>query len=574
MDVRAYMRAFTKRRHVGFLNSIEERLSSLFSPSDWAFFLIVVFIGALSAGTLLATLSLSTAIEKPTRGGEYREGLIGNARFLNPLLAISETDRDLTQLLYSGLMKQEPGGSLSTDLAQSYEISEDKLTYTFVLKESARFHDGASVTAEDVAFTVRAAQNPEIKSPRRANWEGVVVTVIDERTISFTLSKPYAPFLENATMGILPSRIWNELSAEEFQFSALNAEPVGSGPFMIERVRRNDSGIPIEYTLKAFDSGARSPYIDRMIFTFYQNSDELIEALENSEIDAAHSLHPESVSRDIGVNNVAFGRVFGVFFNQNQNELFLDSTVREALDAGVDKDKIVSTIVGGYGSALSGPLPSDIVESALVTQEERVARAQEILTNDGWKVGDDGIFEKTVKKETKRLAFSLTTANAPELKQAAELVAEDWRKIGASVDLKFFEQNDLNVEVLRPRKYEALLFGLVVGREHDLFAFWHSSQRNDPGLNIALYANIEVDKLLDEARGEIDQSVREELIQQVTEEIKSDHAAVFLYAPHFVYLSPRAVMGISLDTITNPSDRFSSVEDWYLGSERVWPLFK
>jgi len=570
---RALSRAFTKHRQ-SFLAPFEEWAKKM-SPSDWLVVSLLGFVIFLSAFAMLASVSLGLAVEVPAKGGTYVEGLVGSPRFVNPILALSETDRDLVALVYSGLMKANADGSLSKDIAESYAISDDQVTYTFTIRDDALFQDGQPITAEDVAFTVRTAQNAEIKSPRRANWEGVVTTVIDPKTISFTLKSPYAPFLENTTLGILPHTLWQSVSAEEFPFSTLNAEPVGSGPYRLQSVKHNSSGIPIEYRLKTFSRGVRVPFIDQFIFRFYQNSDALKTALNQGEVNAAHSVDPAQVTASTALNEAIFGRIFGVFFNQNQNDIFLEEPVRKALDRAVDKQTIVSTVLGGYGSVIDGPLPQNGREDGAVSAsgEDRVQQAVAILESAGWKRGEDGIFEKTVKKEKKRLSFSLSTANAPELKETAESVARDWRNLGAEVELQFFEQNDLNTEVLRPRKYDALLFGLVVGHDLDLFAFWHSSQRNDPGLNIALYASIDADKQLEKARTEYDPERRRENAIAAAKIIQNEHAAVFLYAPHFLYLVPKDVYGMALGTIATPSDRFASVDEWYMQSARVWPLF-
>src|SRR6185295_9848602 len=189
--------------------------------------------------------------------------------------------------------------------------------------------------------------------------------------------------------------------------------------------------------------------------------------------------------------------------------------VRKALDAAIDKNAIVSTVLGGYGSVITGPLPPDAIgqkSQTSVTAETRVSQAKAILEKAGWKLGSDGIYQKSVtinkKKQTVRLGFSLATANTPELEKAAELTADDWKAIGADVKVEFFSQNDLTIDVIRPRSYDALLFGLVIGTESDLYPFWHSSQRNDPGLNIALYANANVDKILEATRSETDPTTR------------------------------------------------------------------
>lgn len=576
--LRAFLRVLLKRRRFKKIQNLEARLS-FFAASDW---LVVATLGtvmALAAGTLFAAVSIALTDEVPARGGTYMEGVAGTPRFINPLLAISDTDRDVSALVYSGLLKANPDGSLIPDLASGYVISADKRTYTFTVKDNAKFQDGAMVTADDIAFTVRQAQNPDIKSPVRANWEGVDVEVIDQKTVSFTLKTPYAPFLENATIGILPKHLWEGVTAEEFPFSTLNQKPIGSGPYEIGSVKQNSSGIPTEYDLTAFALGVRSPYITNFIFKFYADDDALASGFSRGEVAAAYGVAPSAVTALHAVHEAVFGRVFAVFFNQNKNPIFAELSVRQALERAVDKNAIVSTVLKGYGSAIAGPLPPDSIgiQASESSKNERIQAAQGVLAKAGWKIGPDGVFQKQVtinkKKQTERLAFSLSTSNVPELKSAAELVANDWKALGADVSLKFFDQNDLTVDVLRPRTYDALLFGLVVGRELDLYPFWHSSQRNDPGLNVALYANSTVDKILEAARTEEDQLARREKAKAAAKIISGETAAVFLYTPHFVYLSPTVAEGITLGTIETPSDRFISVDQWYLSTERLWPIF-
>ncbi len=572
----SFFRMLGKKRAVPVLNNVETRVMKTMTPGDWlmgGFWALVMTAGVF---IMVAEASVVLSVEQPLFGGTHREGLVGTPRFINPLLATSETDRDFTALVYGGLMKQTPEGIPAPYLAERYEVSEDGLQYTFYLKEDIFFHDGMPITAEDVVYTIQTAKNPEIKSPRRANWEGVDVIATDTRTVVFTLRAPYGLFIENTTMGILPKHVWSPLTAEELPFSEQNTNPVGSGMYEIASIKKNASGIPTEYTLTASGNGANRPFIKHFVFVLFNNTEALQSALENGDISGAHSVVGEARASTV-IEEAIFARVFGVFFNQNQQELFADATVRRALNQAIDKKEIVAKILGGYGSALSGPLPPDRVQREGDTSESAevtVLEAQALLEADGWTRGEDGIYQKTVnKREVRRLEFSLATANAPELKQAAELVAESWRALGAEVTLQPFDQNDLNLEVIRPRKYDALLFGLVVGRELDLFAFWHSSQRNDPGLNIALYASITTDKLLEDARNELNPQTRREYALKASEEIAKDDAALFLYAPHFVYAHEKRLRGVSLRTVATPSDRFAGVENWYLETERVWPLF-
>ena len=566
------MRSLARPRRIKAMYAWEERIRAHLSPSDWLIAGTFTVLMAAGAGIALASVSMALSVEVPLSGGSHTEGVIGNPRFINPLLAISKTDRDLTELTFAGLLKGNPDGTFSPALAERYEVSEDGTAYTFHLSPDAVFHDGRAVTAADILFTIQAAKNPEIKSPRRANWEGVEVTSPDERTVTFTLKAPYAIFLENATMGILPKHLWESIAAEGFPFSELNTRPVGAGPYRVREVVRDASGVPTEYRLAAFDRAPKVPFIKDFVFRFYPDTETLGAALAGGEVDAAHSLIPEDLPRK-AVHEAAYARIFGVFFNQSEEPLFADAAVRKALDAALDKKQAVDTILGGYGTPLSGPLPPDRVADQNTEAVDHLEVARAILTEAGWAQGEDGVFAKTKKSEVTRLQFTLVTGNAPELKRAAETVVEMWRAMGADVTVQFFDQNDLTVEVIRPRKYDALLFGLVVGRERDLFPFWHSSQRNDPGLNIGLYANITTDKLLEDARSELDPLKRRETTEEAAAEIAREVAAVFLYAPHFTYLTENGLKGMALTNVTLPSDRLLDVEDWYLETELIWPFF-
>jgi peptide/nickel transport system substrate-binding protein len=172
------------------------------------------------------------------------------------------------------------------------------------------------------------------------------------------------------------------------------------------------------------------------------------------------------------------------------------------------------------------------------------------------------------------LQFSLAISEDAELKKTAETIKKAWEKIGARVDLKVYEEGDLVQTVIRPRKYDALLYGEVVGRDPDLFSYWHSSQRFDPGLNIALYANVSADKLLEKAREESDREKRAALYQKFQqEEVMRDIPAIFLYSPSFIYLVPENIQGVDLSGMAVVSDRFVNAYKWYARSQKVWRVF-
>ncbi|MCG2694493.1 ABC transporter substrate-binding protein [Candidatus Parcubacteria bacterium] len=517
-------------------------------------------------------------VEIPAKGGQLVEGSIGSPRFINPLLSISNADRDLTILVYSGLLRATPDGQLINDLAKEYTISEDGLVYDFILKDDIFFHDGNPITTDDVEFTLKSSQDNVIKSPKRANWDGVGVEKINDKQIRFTLKSPYSPFLENTTLGILPKHIWGGIEPEQFAFSQFNVEPIGSGPYKIESLKRNSSGILEKYELVPFKKYILGePYISKLTINFYPNEEELLNAYNKGYVESINTISPEKAkeleTKVVRIETIPLPRIFGVFFNQNKNSVFTHIEVRQALDRALDKDKIVDEVLNGYGIAIDGPIPPASKFFDEISDDENTKTAIEILENNGWKLNEEGIMEKKFNKTVTPLIFKIATSNAPELKAVANLVKRQWEEIGAKVTLDIFEIGDLNQNVIRPREYDALLFGEIIGRDMDLFAFWHSSQRNDPGLNISLYANITVDKLLEEVRSIHDEEIKVEKYKKFQSEIRDDLPAIFIYSPEFIYILPEKIKNFSLGQITMPSERFLDIYNWNIKTDKVWKIF-
>jgi len=581
--------AFLKPRRLRGFERVEQTLRTL-SPGERLLLYILTATFGLSALVMVSGVNALATVTVPTPGGTLVEGEIGSARFINPLLTLSSPDEDLTALIYSGLMRALPDGSLVPDLAESYSISEDGRVYTFKLRPEVSFHDGVPVTSADVAFTVQQAVGPSINSSRRADWTGVGVTTPDVHTVVFTLQHAYAPFLQNATLGILPRHLWESVRSEEFPFSPLNTDPVGSGPYRIADVKMDSTGAAERYDLVPFKKYALgAPNIKHISFVFFPNTQKLIEALEAKEIDAVASLSPEDLNTlkrsDTSIVQVALPRVFGVFFNQSHNNVLAEKAPRAALEAAVDKRGIINAALAGRGTLLTGPIPpgllgetapatpkplADITSTASTKQETLIQNTKAILQKDGWTF-DQG--SASWKKDKKTLAFTLATVDQAELISTAKALVADWKATGISVTLQIYPISELNTAIIRPRNYDAILFGEVVGPELDLYAFWHSSQRNDPGLNLALYANPRTDSLLSEARATTNEGVRANLYSRFATIIESDHPAIFLYAPDFLYIVPEHLRGIELGALKNGADRFGNVHQWYMDTERVWKIF-
>ena len=522
----------------------------------------------------------------PLRGGSMSLGIIGVPRFINPVLASSDADLNLVSLIYSGLLRKDIDGNLVPDLALKYEVSENGLVYTFTLKDNLYFQDGKPLTTDDVIFTIEKVKESIIESPHKVHWKGVNAEKIDEKIVQFTFKQPYASFLENATLGILPAHVWGNSPLE---LSNANTSPIGSGPYMVNAANKQASGIIDHYQLIPFKKFVLGkPYIENLDLHFYPNEDELIQALLNKEVDQINSISPGNAEilkeKNFLVESAVLGRVFGLFFNQNQNQLFVDKTVLQAIESVIDKEKILQEVLLGYGMVIESPIPPNLTDYQIlkakvnkIPREELLQRVKNDLAKDGWKMGADGFLEKATinnkKKTTTKLEFVISTGNAAELVRAAELIKQDLASVGIKVDVKTFETGNLNQAVIRPRKYDTLLFGEIINNESDLFAFWHSSQRKDPGLNVALYTNAKVDKILENAAVIVDKDSRIQKYIQFTEEIKKDMPAIFLYSPDFIYTVSKNLKQLKMNRVILPSDRYLNAYAWYTETENIWKIF-
>lgn len=532
-----------------------------------------------STGLFLIARNNFTVV-MPAHGGILTEGIVGTPRFINPLLSSTDADRDLTQLLYSGLVRRTVHGSFEPELAESWTINEDNTVYTFSLRRDAVFHDGEPVTADDVLFTLSQAQNTSLKSPRRVQFEGVTANVIDPQTIELQTPQPYAGFLNSLTIGILPAHIWKSISVEQMMLSDYNTEPIGSGPYKISKIKRDKkTGIPTHYKLSAFKKYVHGkPFISKLEFFFFENEQSLVNAYLDKKIDMIAGISTEHINKTIDQAEVFFNeplpRVFGVFFNHNQSPLFLETPVRKALQAILNPKEIVATSLMGHGLPSSSPLPQafgfEPIEPEISNQD-----AHALLASAGWRKNTEtGIYEKTKDGQRTELAFTLSTSNTPELLHVAETIKDMAQQHGIMITVSPSEIGTLQQEILRPRKYEALLFGHSYTHDTDMFAFWHSSQRNDPGLNIANYANTSVDRSLTNISTTNERENREASYITTIKELYKDIPAVFLYQPIFTYMTHKNIQ--EFDThrfIGNASDRFSNIHTWHTKTSRIAPFF-
>ena len=645
----------------------------ILSPKEKAIFFVFLSLFVGSGLFLSINFYFKNTIPKPAEGGSYIEGVVGFPRWINPVYApANEADQDLTELLFSGLMKYDSKGSLRLDLAKKYEILENGKVWKFYLKENILWSDGQALTADDIVFTIETIQNPEIKSPWRANWLGVEAEKISELGVRFSLKNESSIFLENCTVKIIPKHIWKNVLPQNFPLSAYNLRPVGSGPYQLKNLLQNQEGKIISLTLGrnphyfGQTTPTHHPYISQISFRFFDEETELISAFKNGEIKGFSLKDPKNLPKLSNFTNLyslSLPRYFAIFFNPRQSKPLAEKEVRQALNYGTNKQDLIDKVLLERGETVDSPILPEIYgfkTPSKIYQFDPVL-AEEILEKAGFVKIETDFREKTIKKtptfqfksnlrfgsrgsevkelqkclakdpeiypegevtgyfgnltkkavikfqekyraeilepfdlekgtgEVKKLTrnklneicfeqpeekiplkFSLVTVNQPILVEVASLLKAHWQALGAEVEVKTFEISTLEREIIKPRSYQALLFGEVLGAIPDPFPFWHSSQKKDPGLNLASYENKECDKLLEEARQSLDEEERREKLVKFQDLLIEDAPAIFLYSPDYLYLVSKEIKGIEVETIVDPSKRFANIEEWYIKTRRVW----
>lgn len=568
------------------IDTFFKKLYSL-KPSDAWLLKGTLIVVALSGSVGLVQLSNAMSVPVPQQGGELIEGVVGIPRFINPVLAVTRVDKDITALVYDGLLSLGQDGALEFNVASSITPSDDGKIYNVIIRPDVYFHDETQLTAHDIAFTVSKINDQVTASPLRANFDGVRVEIINDFELNFILPEPYTPFIENLTFGILPHHLWKDVPAENFAVSQLNTTPIGTGPFRADVMTRTKAGIPNEYTLTAYEQYHRgTPRIETVRFVFFATEKDRMDAFARKYINSMAAIDPQDAqgleeTSTYAIMRIPLPRTFAIFFNQNKSAILRDTAVRQALNTVIDRDALVRDVLSAYGSPLNAPIPPGFGYTPSTTElydaerfPSRLEAAYAILTKGGWKRNvETNIWEKSIDGTITPLSIELSTAHYAPFDQTATFIERVWTELGVYVAIKQYEQSDLTQGIIRPRDYETLLFGSNLGRGLDFYSFWHSSQRIDPGLNIALYTNIDTDKALTTIRTTRNKEDRVRALDTFVSEIRAEIPAIFLYAPEFIYVLPTYVHGATISGLSEPPERFARIHEWYIETESMWPIF-
>jgi peptide/nickel transport system substrate-binding protein len=528
----------------------------------------IIFIAGVS---LWVALTRSAEVQ-PVKGGSIIEGVVGRVQLINPLYAAANpVDRDIASLVFSGLVKISRGREFLPDLASSWEVLDKGKTYLFHLRDQARWQDGETFTAEDVVFTIQVVQSDGYAGPLKSSWQGIQVAAMDQHTVRFSLPDPSTFFLSQATLGILPAHLFAHLPVAEIGLPENNRQPVGTGPYQISgAIASRDS-----LSLVANDSYyADKPFIDKIVFYFYDSEKSLLGALKSGAVaSASFSALTEAATLNLpGTKTYIYQlpQYKAVFFNTlGGNPALADKAVRQALALATDKQKIINAVAGGNAVAVDSPiLPGfwGYLPEIKKYLFDFVA-ARDTLNRAGWKdVNQDGVMEKGKA----RLSFTLSFKDDKTQQQIAEMLKASWSSVGAEVNLNPVPADKLLDEVIRPRNYGALIFGQNLGSDSDPYVYWHSSQTKDPGLALSVISDKDIDNNLEMAR--LASSLDKSIVYYHRFQIAFANLvpAVLLYQPNFIYLVDAKVKGVTQEiNLSDPSDRFLNVNEWYIKYQRA-----
>lgn len=527
-------------------------------------------------GMLLVTAVLAsfgrTAVfaEVPDYGGAYVEGLAGFPAAINPVLANDDASHALCALIFTGLVKLDQKGEPVPDLAESWTISPDGKTYTFVLRTNARWQDGVPVTADDAVYTYKIMQDPQYSGPFGAAWRDVSVEKVDDRTIKLTLQKgPYAPFLEYTAVGLLPAHLLSSVGARDLPTSRFNVQPVGTGPFRIKEVQADlitVEAAPTYYGPK--------PYLSRILFRIYPNYKTILSALEHNEVEGVPMVDPPDAPRvaaeqDVALYDAPQESLTILFFN-NASPILSDRTVRQAIAYAINRQKLIAVARAGHGRPADGPvLPGSwAYTDDMPHYEYDPAKARSLLDQAGWKLPGDSP-GGTRTKSGQPLHLVLLTNDRKERIALAQEIQSELAAVGFEIEVQATGAGGLVQDFLLPRRYELALYSWDFnGFDPDPYALWHSSQLAPNGLNVSGFANRRADDLLDRARRTTDQQERAKLYADFQRLFAEEVPSLPLYYPTYLYAISKKIRGVQPGVVANPADRFRDVVQWYAKTKR------
>jgi peptide/nickel transport system substrate-binding protein len=512
-----------------------------------------------------------TTVTVPDQGGTYVEGVAGSAQYINPLLSqYNQIDALLVSLLFNGLTQLDEQGNVVPDLAESWTIGADGLTYDFRLRSGLFWHDGAPVTAADVLYTVRALQADDFPGVPwlHALWKAVKVEAPDGPegvTVRFTLEQRLPSFLDYTTIGLLPAHLWERVPVAEMMNSQLNTRPVGTGMWQMARLSATRADLIANPRF-----AGKAPYLAGLSFRFYPDHQSLMPAYDRKEIDGISVIWPEEIAaatqrQDLQLFSAPLSGYTVIYLNQNNPNVafFQDTAVRQALLYALDRQALIDAVLYGQGIVAHSPLlPATWAYDPDVPKYAAdPARAAALLDEAGWVLAEG---ETVRKKDGRPLAFILVGDD----RRLLEAIAEAWAKIGVDAKPQPVTLAGLTADFLTPRSFDAAVVHWELAGDPDPYPLWHSTQSKD-GQNYSGWNNQAADEAIEQARSTVDPAARRKHYVEFQRIFAREVPALLLYYPVYSFGVRDKIHGVQVGPLNEPADRFRNVADWYIVTRRI-----
>jgi peptide/nickel transport system substrate-binding protein len=542
----------------------------------------------------------------PTPAVTYREGVVGHPSSIDPLTASTQVDRDLVALLFRGLLRAGPNGTLLPDLARSWAVSPDGLTYTFNMRTDARWEDGQPVTAADVVFTVGLAQDANYDGPLGGSWQGITATAVGSNVVRFTLTTPLGGFLRQTLLPILPQHLLAQTDVTDLADSDFSAQPIGDGPYRIAEMddthilltRVADvptasvssaagdtpgsagasgsvAGATVTAGVTTGATAAAPGNIDNIDMIFFDSEASAVASFQAGNLDTLGGLTPESVEAaatraGAGISRYPLTSLYSVVLNQRASHPeFGKLSVRQGLLAAIDQSTILETALLGLGTVADGPLPnwSPSYDPAAVTATAySTSDAAADLVAAGWIHAQSGWTLPNAKSPYAIKLLSPDETTSPVTYQIAVEVAAEWRDLGLDVSLQTVDAADYT-QNLSTGDFDAAVVDYQLGLDPDVSPLLLSSQAAPAGSNLSGVTDASLDQLLTAVRTTSDPAARQTAISAVEKYVSTNVLMLPICFADYEFVISDRVQGISTNEIADPSGRYWDVLDWRLASD-------
>jgi peptide/nickel transport system substrate-binding protein len=530
----------------------------------------------------------------------YREGLVGRVQRLNPLFAVlNPVDRDISSLIFEGLIGTNQYGEYVPQLAASWLISSDGLEYVFRLRQDVLWQDGQPFAAADVATTIGFLQAPGSALPEdlTAFWRTVELELVDEYTVRFRLAQPLAAFLDYLRIGMLPAHVFNGLNVEQLPAHPFNLTPIGTGPYQLERLITGPEGIAAVHlrvapVYRLRPEGSDEYTLERLEFQLYESQASALEALQVGAIDGLGGVSQTDVigleQAQVVNSQIGLEPTVGiVLFNLESahTQAFRDERARRALIQGADRIGLVNRHLSGQAVPADSPLipGSWAYVGPLRWPDYNPQAARDLLSEISFAPppteapAEEATPAPTPETESAATAtpeptatplpeydFALLCDDAPAHASLCQELAGQWAQLGLRVGFESVSAEEIDAR-LKAGEFDVALAEISFSPrvDPDPYIFWHQGQYQT-GQNFAGVNDRRTSELLEQASRDPNGIHRALDYKDFQYTFLVRSLAMPLYYPVYEYAFSPRLNGVQLGYLSTPADRFRTIRHWQM----------